>query len=310
LIPGQSLLIIPDGPLGHLPFSALVKNDQPQKNYKHLEYLLYDHPINYAYSLSLIDYDLGHGGQSKYQKPFLGIAPVYEQSNNFLYLNHSENTIERISKKLGGDKLLKSAATKQQFMSVAGQYQMIHISSHAQALDSLSVYSWISFSDHQLPDEDDHKLYLSELYALSIPAELVILGACETGAGKFRNGEGVMSLARGFIHAGTKSVITTLWPVSNNATNQIMSGFYDHLMTGQAKHEALRQAQLDYLQDSNTDGLGAHPFFWAAYIPLGDTNPIQSTRSSNKYWMALIILVLLGFIWWGVKNRRKSSTTS
>ena len=119
-----------------------------------------------------------------------------------------------------------------------------------------------------------------------------------------------MSLARGFIHAGTKSVITTLWPVSNNATNQIMSSFYDYLMVGEAKHQALRQAQVDYLKDGNTDGIGAHPFFWAAYVPLGDTSPIQIRREGISYWKMLLILGLIAVLLTGnflFRKRHKST---
>ena len=142
--------------------------------------MIRDHAINYTYSLALME--KSHQQEAfSFKRPFLGVAPVYENSNRFLFLNHSADEIERISQKLYGDQLIGVHATKEKFLSLAHQYQMIHISSHAEALDSLPVYSWISFSDQGLPNEDDHKLYLSEIYALRIPAELIILGACRNG---------------------------------------------------------------------------------------------------------------------------------
>ena len=309
LNPGQSLLIVPDGILSHLPFAALIKHKSEQLNYKLLPYLIRDHAINYAYSLALVGDDQDITPDIREQKSFLGVAPIYENSSKFLFLNHSADEIERISKTLDGDRLLGNGATKEKFLAMADDYQLIHISSHAQALDSLSVYSWISFSDYELPNEDDHKLYLSEIYALRIPAELIILGACETGTGELNNGEGVMSLARGFIHAGCQSVVTTLWPVSNNATNQIMSNFYGHLVNGVYKHSALRQSQLDYLEDGNTDGLGAHPFFWAGYVSVGNTNPIE-VKSHNPFNLVILgaLLLVLGFAFWKYQTARVKQT--
>ncbi len=288
---GQSLLVIPDGILSHLPFATLLMDSTGSTNYKTLPYLIRDHAISYGYSLTLLRDRQAERVEGPRQKPFLGVAPIYRNSRNYAFLNHSESGIDQIQQELGGDKLVSHEATKEKFLSIANDYQMIHLSSHAQALDSLPVYSWISFSDAELPNEDDHKLYLSEIYALRIPAELIILGACETGTGQLKNGEGVMSLARGFVHAGCQSVVTTLWPVSNNATNQIMSGFYRYLVTGSSKNAALRQAQLDYLNHESTDVQGAHPFFWAPYIAIGDNKALQIPPSPGFSYKQLVLLV-------------------
>ena len=112
-----------------------------------------------------------------------------------------------------------------------------------------------------------------------------------------------MSLARGFINAGCQSVITTLWPVSNEATNRITNNFYQHLSSRYSKHTALRQSQLDYLNDGNTDGLGAHPFFWAGYISVGNTKPISINRRRGFNLLVIgFILMVVGLVIW--KNRK------
>ena len=86
---------------------------------------------------------------------------------------------------------------------------MIHLSTHAGA-DETDFAPRIEFIDTSL--------YLPELYAMKIPADLVVLSACETGLGKFEKGEGVMSLARGFAYAGAGSLVASLWKVNEGST--------------------------------------------------------------------------------------------
>ncbi|MBX7168846.1 MAG: CHAT domain-containing protein [Pirellulales bacterium] len=99
--------------------------------------------------------------------------------------------------------------------------------------------------------------------------ELVVLSACETGLGDIRGGEGVFGLRRALVHAGAQSVVTSLFSVPDEETQQLMSRFYRYLATGHSKLAALNQAQLDLLHERRERVGAGHPFFWASFIFVG-----------------------------------------
>ncbi|HRD83453.1 MAG TPA: CHAT domain-containing protein, partial [Saprospiraceae bacterium] len=87
-----------------------------------------------------------------------------------------------------------------------------------------------------------------------------VLSACQTGIGKLRRGEGIISLSRAFAYAGAKGIIATLWSVNDKKTKDFMLLFYRHLQTKPAA-EALREARREYLNAHK--GEAAHPYYWA-----------------------------------------------
>jgi CHAT domain-containing protein len=93
---------------------------------------------------------------------------------------------------------------------------------------------------------------------MSLDADLVTLSACETGLGKVNNGDDVVGLTRGFLYAGSRSIISSLWSVDDKSTAVLMTAFYQNLLAAD-KREALRQAQI------KVRGAHPHPFFWAAF---------------------------------------------
>ena len=155
--------------------------------------------------------------------------------------------------------------------------------------DQKPLRSQIAFSLSQDTTEDDF-LSLEELFHLRLPAEMVVLSACETGIGKLYRGEGISSLARGFSYAGSRSIITTLWKVNDEATAQIMAQFYQNLDQGISKDESLRLAKLAYLETA--DNLTAHPFYWSGYVPIGNMMPVEG--GENDWWWVVLIFILLG----------------
>lgn len=93
---------------------------------------------------------------------------------------------------------------------------------------------------------------------------LVVLSACETGLGDLKQGEGVYGLRRALLIAGTETEVISLWPVSDQATAYLMIDFYKRLLSGGGRMESLRQAQIKTMKLLN------HPYYWAAFIPVGD----------------------------------------
>jgi Uncharacterized protein conserved in bacteria len=93
----------------------------------------------------------------------------------------------------------------------------------------------------------ENNLYLDELYGLNMDStDLVIMSACETGAGQLLGSEGVISLSRGFTYAGCLSIVNSLWKADDQATADILKRFHAYLQEGYSKSKALQMAKLDY----------------------------------------------------------------
>lgn len=120
---------------------------------------------------------------------------------------------------------------------------------------------------------DDGLLTAEEVSWLDLSkCELVVLSACGSGLGEARGGEGLIGLRRAFRMAGAKTVISSLWPISDRATAELMEMFYRNLLTrGLGRGEALRAAQLSMIQSNRAKYQGnALPTTWAAFVLDGD----------------------------------------
>ena len=110
-------------------------------------------------------------------------------------------------------------------------------------------------------------LRLQDVYQMRIDADLVVLSACQTALGKPVQGEGLVGLTRGFIHAGARQVLSSLWKVPDRATSELMKEVYRAMLVeGQPPGEALRTAQRKLLRTRPFDG----PESWAAFVLQGD----------------------------------------
>lgn len=130
------------------------------------------------------------------------------------------------------------------------------------------------FAD-DLPDTsaDDGWVTAEEIGLLDLTGtELVVLSACETGLGDLRTGEGVSGLRRAFVHAGARTLVTSLYKVPDEATQELMTEFYTGLVTNKSKHEALSDAERAVIAKRRQEHGGAHPFFWASFILVGDAD--------------------------------------
>ncbi len=299
----ERIIVVPDGLLNYIPFDALLTADSKGTHFKEYPFLIKKHQISYAYSAAVMmdNYQLSKRRSPK--KIFLGVAPEFKNSSNFSYLPFSIDEIENIQGQFGGEVLKGEEAKKDQFQKVASDFKIIHISSHAAAVDSNTLQSWIGFDDYSNV-ESDYKLYLTDLYNLKLNAEMVVLSACETSLGKLSKGEGIISLARGFAFSGCQSMITTLWPVNHSATAQIMEAFYQNLNNGSDKSKSLFDAKLSYIASDATDQNSAHPYYWSAYELVGNTNPVD-IGGRTKWWIPLAGIGLIGvFMIFYFKNRK------
>jgi CHAT domain-containing protein len=106
-------------------------------------------------------------------------------------------------------------------------------------------------------------LSVDKLYSLNLDANLVTLSACETGLSKIANGDDLVGLTRGFLYAGSSSIVASLWKVDDRATSELMARFYKELQ-GNDKMAALREAQLE------TKKKYPHPYYWASFQLTGN----------------------------------------
>src|SRR5262249_48328782 len=113
----------------------------------------------------------------------------------------------------------------------------------------------------------DGFLRAHEIYNLNLPAELVMLSACQTGLGKETKGEGLVGLTRGFMYAGAARVVVSLWNVNDKATSELMAKFYQRMLKGAERPAAaLRSAQVEMWRSSQWRA----PYFWAAFTLQGE----------------------------------------
>jgi CHAT domain-containing protein/Flp pilus assembly protein TadD len=114
--------------------------------------------------------------------------------------------------------------------------------------------------------KQDGYLRLGDIYKLKLAADLVVLSSCDSALGKALESEGIIGLPRGFLYAGARSVIASLWKVNDEATAKLMSSLYTRLRRGESPGSALRGAQLEMIQD----GRWSKPYNWAAFALQGD----------------------------------------
>jgi CHAT domain-containing protein len=308
----EHLIIIPDGLLGHLPFEAFLTTPPNQtKQLNQLDFFVQDYKISYAYSSSLL---LNKNTSNKHNSNLLAMGATYKDSLSYGIIKNRSAELSKLRKSLPplnaintelealkpimeGNYYYGKMANEKTFKKEASNYAILHLAMHGVLNEKHPILSSLAFTENNDPDEDNF-LQAFEISQMKLNAELVVLSACETGYGKFKQGEGVMSLARSFMYAGVPSMIVSMWQVNDGSTSIIMSTFYKNLAQGMNKAEALQKAKLSYI--SNAQDIAGHPAFWAPFIQLGDASPIQF-QSPNHNWLwvlgivgSLIFLVLLG----------------
>jgi CHAT domain-containing protein len=217
---------------------------------------------------------------------------VFENEKiNLIPLPGVQREVDLIAKEVKTKVFKGNEASELNFRENSGDFEILHLAMHAFINDSLPAFSRFAFAqnNNETP-ENDGWLNTADIYNLDLNARLTVLSACNTGSGSLKEGEGVMSLARGFLYAGCPSIVMTQWEVEDNAGTQIMSSFYNYLKKGHPTDEALRLAKLAYLEEANPRM--AHPHYWLGYISIGNTTPLF--RSYDIYFFGLLIFAILG----------------
>ena len=283
-------IIAPDAILNLLPFEAL-RDAQG-------EYLLKSRVISYVPSGTILN-TLRHAEKQKpASKPLLAVGDVeYENQGGsgrripppasirgriergiadlsgigLHDLPETRAEVEEIGKIVGSDAvmLLGKDATETGFKKQPlDQFRILHLAVHG-------------FADMQYPERsalvlgrdpqssDDGLLQVREIIRLRLNAELTTLSACDSGVGKLQGQEGISNLVESFLVAGSKSVVASLWSADDTFASALMEQFYRRLAHGEDTSSALRNAKLDLLAKY---GDQVSPFYWAAFIAVGETS--------------------------------------
>jgi len=149
-----------------------------------------------------------------------------------------------------------------------GQYRIVHFATHGLLDSAHPELSGLVFSmvDKRGRPQNGF-LELQDIYNLNLPADLVVLSACETGLGKEISGEGLVGLTRGFMYAGASRVVASLWRVSDVGTAELMAAFYTSMeKDGLPPSAALRAAQIKLWKQKRW----SNPYYWAAFQIQGE----------------------------------------
>ena len=310
------LIIIPDGILSYLPFEVLLEGEpieeptQAYSNYQQLPYLIKKYAISYAYSGAFLEKShtkkmLKNNGKCLAMAPGYPGSPLKDagatQGNmrsmrgySLSVLPGAQKEVKALAHYFDGQFLLGEAATEENFKKESENYSIVHLAMHGLANDENPAFSKLLFTKSNTGNEDDI-LYNNELYSLTLNADLVVLSACETGQGGYLRGEGVMSLARGFMRAGPSSVMQTLWGVEDDASAALMAYFYEGLSSGLTKDGALQKAKVRYLNEATTN-ISCHPFYWAGYVLTGNTEALSAQSNDIWWWIGGSLVLVIGIL--------------
>ncbi len=251
---GKRLVIVPHGPLHYLPFQALRLDGQ---------YLIERNPISIAPSISIAARLAQRTPTAAPQLLAFGNPTINPEVAD--PLPGAEKEVHELAQRFPGAKLFfRDEASKDNFASNAPASRLVHIAAHAMA-DTLDPLH----SKVLLADKDGKPNYLEAKDVLGMRLDnvaMIALSACESGLGRVENGDEVLGFTRSFLSAGTSTLLASLWPVSDAATEKLMTTLYTDLAKGIEVQDAMRDAQRAVMADPAT----AHPFYWAPFNLIGN----------------------------------------
>ena len=247
----RELGIIPHGHLHYISFSSLKSGE---------EYLVERHPLFNSPSASVMQFTFNRKFAKSDVVKVLALGnPDLGNFNYDLPLAEMEaNAIKWDFPHI--DVLTREKATESWLKKHIGEYQIIHIASHGEFDPINPLFSSLKLTK----DKDaDGNFEVNEVFSLEINADIVTLSACQTGLGEITGGDEVVGLNRAFIYAGTHSLLSSLWRVSDISTAVLIKHFYRNYSSNN-KAESLRKAQLLVKK------LYPHPSYWAGFNLTGD----------------------------------------
>ncbi len=297
------LLISPDNILSYLPFETFLSSAYGGEEimYRKLPYLMNDFSISYTYSASFMKETVRRDyGRTR---NLIAFAPVYtreiyidslsvkrQAGREILYdLPFARMEAEYVTDISDGSLYVSDNARESVFKAEAGKYDIIHLAMHTYLNDQNPMTSAMIFSqDEDIPE--DGLLNTYEVYGIPLRARMVVLSSCNTGSGTLSSGEGILSLARGFLYSGSQSVVMSMWEIEDRSGTDIVKMFYEDLLKGKSKSRALKNARSVYL--TNASQLKSHPYFWSSLVVYGDNSPVYPRRIITLLSICILIITV------------------
>jgi CHAT domain-containing protein len=247
----KEIILVPDDFLIHLPFAALEQNNQ---------YLVEKLPITYLESARSGIYlwkSVGrHLGPKDTKVLALGNPSVAEKQD----LAFAKKEVDVISRYFANVKTYTgAAATRRELEAAKGRFDIVHIASHGK-FDPVSP---IDSQFYLAAPDGSGNFSVADLFGLGIRADLVVLSACESSLSGLTAGREIIGLNRALAVGGTRSVLSSLWRISDVTSAVVMKRFYRYLAQGADKASALRHSQIDAMKNFK------HPAYWASFRLVG-----------------------------------------
>lgn len=317
----KNIIVIPDGILYNVSFDLLTPS--PVHKYSELVTgsLLASHSITYHYSLFMTG---STTTASDSKNNYVAFAPGFSDENKSVYRQsvkdsgrldrqymtllpqpYTQSLVKKMQDKLGGEVFVNNGSTQSSFRENADNKKIVHIGTHAEFNNEKPELSRLIFSKNTDSSADNNSLFLYDIYNCNINTDLTILTACESGKPGYQDGEGMISLAHAFNYAGSKSILTSLWPVDEESASFITEKFIENLTAKMPAGEALQQAKLQYLQQA--DGRTKSPAYWAGLVLMGDAGAVTLLpKSEYKNWLLLagILVVIVAGGYYLLKKRQ------
>ncbi len=262
----QTICVVPDKALYHLPFAALF-SDRRQK------YLIEDHALVTSPSASvfLLCLERARSRQSLQNERLLAVGnPRFDLKD---YPTLPELTAARREVNSIADNynrrnvLIAEQATEGKVKAQIKQSTIVHLATHGIIDERSWANSRLLLANSTVSDGEDGALRAYEIAAMRLPlTRLVVLSACQSGVERFYRGEGMIGLGRAFLVAGVPTVVASLWDVDSEVTAMLMTEFH-HQLKQHSAPQALRRAQLSLLYQANSQY--RHPYYWAAFSTFG-----------------------------------------
>lgn len=282
------LIVVPDGKLHLVPFDALVEESGG--------YVLANQVVTYAPSATVLHLLRSQPESSTASVPLVAVGDVpYQGGDSLVASSGRGGRAKSIGTTRGlfdlqAGKLPPLPATAEEVISVAeiagprsvvllGQkateagfraqlserVRVLHLAVHGIASNATPERAALVLA--QGSSDDDGLLQAREISELNLGAELVILSACDTGAGRLVGQEGIVNLVRAFHFAGARTVVASLWAADDVFTTSLMKRFYRNLAEGVDRGVALQKAKLELIEQFGDQAL---PFFWAGFTMVGE----------------------------------------
>ncbi len=234
------IAIVPHGTLHFLPFHAFFDGEQ---------YVIDKFEISYAPSASVLKYCLEKPRVSGNRELLIGIADEKTP--------HVEEELAKINRLFThADVLRGKAATRAAFVEASKTASLIHIATHAIFRHDNPMFSSFKLADGYFTAFD--------LFSLVCAANLVTLSGCQSGMTEVTGSDDLLGLMRGFLYAGSQSLLLSLWNVNDESTATLMVNFYEEWQKGATKAAALRKAMLRVRENH------PNPFHWAPFLLVGN----------------------------------------